>query len=160
MPGPTRSTPERTEAEESTETPGPRRYFNLARRRRVQIVGAMPAPLTIYTLAQCSTCRDATKWLRAHGLEFVEKPIRETPPSGKELRAMLSFQNGELRRLVNSSGLEYRALGMKDKFPQLSTDAALALLAGNGSLVKRPFVLGPKVGLVGFDPEKWAAALA
>lgn len=120
----------------------------------------MSAPLTIYTLAQCSTCRDATKWLRARQIAFVEKPIRETPPTLPELRAMLAFQKGELRRLINSSGLEYRALGLKDTIGAMSPDEILALLAGNGSLVKRPFVIGKKVGLLGFDPEKWSEALA
>lgn len=115
--------------------------------------------LTVYTLAQCSTCREATAWLRARGIRFAEKPIRDTPPSVAELRAMLAHQKGELRRLFNSSGLEYRALGMKDKLPSLTEAAALALLASNGSLVKRPFLLGAKVGLVGFDAAKWAAAL-
>jgi arsenate reductase (glutaredoxin) len=38
----------------------------------------------------------------------------------------------------------------------MSTAEALALLAANGRLVKRPFVLGPTVGLVGFDPQTWA----
>lgn len=115
--------------------------------------------ITVYTLAQCSTCRDATRWLRAHGIQFVEKPIRETPPTPAELRAMLAHQRGELRRLFNSSGLEYRALGLKDKLPAMSEAEALALLAGNGSLVKRPFLLGPKTGLVGFDEARWATAL-
>ncbi len=32
---------------------------------------------------------------------------------------------------------------------------ALALLAGNGRLVKRPFVLGDRFGLVGFDQAEW-----
>ena len=36
----------------------------------------------------------------------------------------------------------------------------LALLAVNGSLVKRPFLVGAGVALVGFDEKKWAAALA
>jgi arsenate reductase len=116
--------------------------------------------LTVYTLSQCSTCRDATKWLRAHGIKFVEKAIRETPPSVAELRMMLKHQHGELRRLFNSSGLEYRALGLKDKLPQMSEADALALLASNGSLVKRPFLLGPKVGLVGFNPAAWQQSLA
>ncbi len=34
--------------------------------------------LTVYTLSQCSTCRDATKWLRAHKITFVEKAIRDS----------------------------------------------------------------------------------
>lgn len=117
--------------------------------------------LKIYTLAQCSTCRDATKWLRTHKLEFDERAIRETPPPLTELRAMLAAQGGNIRKLFNSSGLEYRALKLSEKIPAMSEPEQLALLAGNGSLVKRPFLLGPGgVGLVGFDPAKWAAALA
>ncbi|MBE2213130.1 MAG: Spx/MgsR family RNA polymerase-binding regulatory protein [Opitutaceae bacterium] len=115
--------------------------------------------ITVYTLAQCSTCRDATTWLRAHRIQFVEKPIRETPPTPAELRAMLVHQRGELRRLFNSSGMEYRALGMKEKLPAMTEAEALALLASNGSLVKRPFLIGAKIGLVGFDAAKWSAAL-
>jgi arsenate reductase len=115
--------------------------------------------LTIYTLQNCSTCREAVKWLKARGIAAVEKPIRETPPSVAELRAMLAGQQGELRRLCNSSGLEYRALGLAQKLPQLTEDEALELLAGNGSLVKRPFLLGPGVALVGFDAKTWSAIL-
>jgi arsenate reductase len=115
--------------------------------------------VTIYTLRQCSTCKEATGWLRAHGIDFIEKPIRETPPSLPELRAMLRAQAGKLGRLFNSSGMEYRALGMAEKLPAMTEDEALRLLAGNGSLVKRPFLLAPGVGLVGFKPEAWAAAL-
>ena len=40
----------------------------------------------------------------------------------------------------------------------MSTAEALTLLAGNGNLVKRPFVLGPQVALVGFNPATWSAA--
>ena len=116
--------------------------------------------ITVYTLAQCSTCRDAVKWLAARGIKFVEKPIRETPPSVAELRTMLAGQPGGLRRLFNSSGLEYRALGLAQKLPLMTEAGALSLLAGNGSLVKRPFLLGPGVALVGFDPAVWLSALA
>ena len=41
----------------------------------------------------------------------------------------------------------------------MSTASALTLLAGNGSLVKRPFLIGEGVVLVGFNEERWAAAL-
>lgn len=71
---------------------------------------------------------------------------------------MLEHQGGHVRRLFNSSGMEYRALGMKDRLPGLAESDALALLAANGSLVKRPFLLAPDVGLVGFDEGTWARA--
>ena len=115
--------------------------------------------LVVYTLKQCSTCQEATAWLRKQKIAFEERAIRETPPTRAELRRMLAQQGGELRRLFNTSGIEYRAQGLAAKLPALATDDALALLAGNGSLVKRPFVLGADVGLVGWDEAKWAAAL-
>lgn len=116
----------------------------------------MPTPsLTLYTYAKCSTCRDVTQWLRARGIAFTEKPIYEQPPGIAELRRMLAFQGGQLRKLFNTSGIQYRERGLAEKLPQLSEAEALALLASDGRLVKRPFVLGAKVGLVGFDPAKW-----
>lgn len=116
----------------------------------------MPPPI-VYSYSRCSTCRNATKWLQSRAVAFDERPITETPPSVAELRRMLAFQQGNLRRLFNTSGIEYRALGLATKLPELSEKEALELLAGNGRLVKRPFVLGPDFGLVGFDEVKWAA---
>jgi len=116
-------------------------------------------PVTVYILARCSTCREAVKWLQDHGVAFVEKPIRETPPGLPELKAMLTAHGGELRRLFNTSGLEYRALGLAPKLPQMTDSEALRLLASNGMLVKRPFLLGPGAALVGFKEQAWAEAL-
>lgn len=118
------------------------------------------SPLTVYAYAKCSTCRDAARWLRAHGIEFTEKPIYEQPPTADELRRMLAFQNGNLRRLFNTSGIQYRERGLAATLPALTEAEALALLGSDGRLVKRPFVLGERVGLLGFDPDEWTAALA
>lgn len=115
--------------------------------------------LKIYTYANCDTCRRAVKWLRAQGLAFDERPIRETPPTPAELRKMLAAQGGELRRMFNTSGKDYREQKLGEKLPKLSEAAALALLAGNGNLVKRPFLLGGGVALTGFDEGAWAATL-
>jgi arsenate reductase (glutaredoxin) len=115
--------------------------------------------LIIYTLSNCDTCRAATKWLRAQGIAFEERAIRDTPPSVAELRAMLAGQKGALRKLFNTAGRDYRELKLGEKLPTLSENAALALLAENGSLVKRPFLVGEGVTLVGFDASVWAATL-
>jgi arsenate reductase (glutaredoxin) len=115
--------------------------------------------LTFYAHPKCSTCQGAREWLQKHGLSFVEKDIRTSPPSLAELRTMLQGQGGELRRLCNTSGIEYRAQGLAAKLPTLTADEALRLLAGNGMLVKRPFVLGPGVALVGFKEKAWTEAL-
>ncbi len=115
--------------------------------------------LKVYTYANCSTCREATKWLRDQGFAFEERPIRETPPGREELARMLAAYDGEVRRICNTSGRDYRELGLGEKLASLGTDAVLGLLEHNGNLVKRPFLLGPAVSLVGFDPAAWRAAL-
>lgn len=115
--------------------------------------------LKIYTYANCDTCRRAVKWLREQQLAFTERPIRETPPSPAELRTMLAAHGGELRRLFNTSGKDYRDQKLGEKLPGFTAAAALALLAANGNLVKRPFLLGDGVALVGFDEAAWASAL-
>jgi len=115
--------------------------------------------LKIYTYANCDTCRRAVKWLREQGLDFAEHPIRETPPTAAELRTMLAAQQGELRRLFNTSGKDYREQKLGEKLPTLGVAAALGLLASNGNLVKRPFLLGPGIALTGFDAAAWSGAL-
>jgi arsenate reductase len=110
--------------------------------------------LTLYTYAKCSTCRKAVAYLTKRGIAHREKPIREQPPSLAELKAMHAGC-GELRRLFNTSGLDYRSLGLKDTLPTMSDAQALRLLAGNGNLIKRPFVPLPGGGLVGFDAAEW-----
>ncbi|HXA13952.1 MAG TPA: arsenate reductase family protein [Opitutaceae bacterium] len=115
--------------------------------------------LKIYAYKNCSTCRQAVKWLRDKGLAFEERPIRETPPSRPELQAMLAACGGNLKRIINTSGRDYRELKLGEKLAAMSVSDALALLVGNGNLVKRPFLLGPGVALVGFDEAAWTVAL-
>jgi len=115
--------------------------------------------LKVYTYANCDTCRKAVKWLKAQNVAFDELPIRETPPTPAELRTMLAAQGGELRRMFNTSGKDYREQKLGEKLPGMTESTALGLLAGNGNLVKRPFLLGGKAALVGFDEKVWAATL-
>ena len=122
-------------------------------------VDSQTSMLKIYTLSNCGTCRAATKWLRSRGIAFHEIPIRESPPGLPELRDALAAHDGELRRLFNTAGGDYRDQKLAEKLPDMSKSTALALLAGNGNLVKRPFLIGEGVALVGFKEERWAAAL-
>src|SRR5262245_27958286 len=111
--------------------------------------------LRIYTYEKCSTCRDALKFASQRGWKTEVVPIRDQPPTKAELKQMLSLLGGEMRRLFNTSGLDYKAMGLKDRLPSLSEAEAIELLSKNGNLVKRPFVLSRKGGTVGFKPEEW-----
>lgn len=115
--------------------------------------------MKLYTYKNCGTCRKAVKYLESKGLEIEAVPIREQPPSKAELKKMLAVYDGELRRLFNSSGQDYRALDMKNRLPSMSEAEAIDLLAKNGNLVKRPFLLSADSGVVGFKEADWDALL-
>ena len=115
--------------------------------------------LTVYVYQKCSTCRDALKWLHARGIPHQVKAIRETPPTPAELAAALKAFGGDLRKIFNTSGIDYRALGLKEQLPTMRESEAFDLLSKNGNLVKRPFLIGQGKVLVGFKPPDWENAL-
>ncbi|MBK1881740.1 arsenate reductase family protein [Luteolibacter pohnpeiensis] len=114
----------------------------------------------LYAYKNCDTCRKASKWLQQHDISHETKAIRDTPPTLEELKIALKSQNGDLRKLFNTSGVDYRQLGMKDKLPGLSEDEALTLLSQNGNLVKRPLLLADDFVLIGFNESAWTTAFA
>ena len=115
--------------------------------------------MKIYTYKNCGSCKKATQWLDTQGISYDERPIRESPPSVNELKQMLDSQEGDLRKLFNTAGGDYRELDMKLKLPKMSQAEALNLLSSRGNLVKRPFLLGDSFGLVGFKEDLWLDAL-
>lgn len=115
--------------------------------------------LKIYLYDRCSTCRKALQFLEKHGIACEKIPIRETPPSKSEIEQMLAIQGGNLRKLFNTSGRDYREQDVKDRLSGMTTAQAVQLLAGNGNLIKRPFVLSKSIGLLGFKEEEWRESL-
>ena len=115
--------------------------------------------LKVYIYKNCDTCRKAKKYLNAKEIECELIPIREQPPSVKELRVMLNNYKGDMRRLFNTSGGDYRDLNLKDKLPKMSEREALELLSRNGNLVKRPFAIKGRYGAVGFSESVWDGLL-
>lgn len=115
--------------------------------------------LIVYVYKNCGTCRKALKFLDEHSIPHSVVPIRETPPTVEEIRRMLRYQGGALRRLFNTSGQDYKDLGLKDRLSTMTEDEAIALLAAHGNLVKRPFVLGDGFGLLGFQKDEWSDRL-
>lgn len=112
--------------------------------------------MKLYQYPNCSTCRKAIKYLNDKALSFESLDITKTPPSQAELQTMLSSYDGEVRKLFNTSGLQYRELNMKERLPNLTSEQAIELLADNGKLIKRPFLLSGKKGIVGFKEDLWA----
>lgn len=119
--------------------------------------GAMK--LKIYEYPKCTTCQKSLQFLEKHKISFEKINIKDCPPSRKELEKMLMYLNnngGSFKKLFNTSGLQYKELGLSEKIKNgLTEKEALQLLDGNGMLIKRPFVLLPTNGIVGFKEDAW-----
>ena len=109
---------------------------------------------------KCSTCRKAQDWLEGRGIAVIYRDIQKENPTEAELRAWHRASGLPLKRFFNTSGLKYKALGLKDKLAGMSDDEQYVLLATDGLLVKRPLLIGPRFVLVGFKEAEWQAHIA
>jgi arsenate reductase len=116
-------------------------------------------PIKIYEYKNCSTCKNALKYLETKKLKYQKVPIVDEPPSVGELKQMLAYleaQGKSFKNLFNTSGEQYRELKIADKIKAgMTASEAIQLLSKNGKLIKRPFVLADKNGTVGFKLEEW-----
>ena len=108
----------------------------------------------------CSTCKKAKNWLMEHGVDFTARHIKEENPTYEELKLWYQRSGLPLKKFFNTSGLQYRALELKDKLPAMTEEEQLRLLASDGMLVKRPLLVTQDTVLVGFKAEQWENALA
>ena len=104
---------------------------------------------------KCTTCQKAKAWLEARGLPAEVRDIKTQNPTEAELRRWHALSGLPLKRFFNTSGLQYKALALKDKLPGMSEDEQLQLLATNGMLVKRPLVVAEGFVLTGFKEKEW-----
>ena len=115
--------------------------------------------MTFVCYPKCSTCQKAQAWLDAQGIAYQLRHIKEENPTYDELKAWQEKSGLPLRRWFNTSGLVYKALGLRDKLPDMSEEEQLAALAGDGMLVKRPLLVGEDFVLVGFKQNEWEERL-
>lgn len=116
--------------------------------------------ITIYHYPKCSTCRKALAWLARQEVEVTAVDIVKSPPSRAVLERARRLADVPVKKLFNVSGKAYRAGGFAAKLSEMTEAQALAALAADGKLIKRPLVVGDDVALVGFSEAAWQAALA
>lgn len=104
---------------------------------------------------KCSTCQKAQKALEAYGAQVTIRNIKEERPTREEIAVWHQMSGLPLSRFFNTSGLQYRALGLKDRLPRMSDEEKLDLLATDGMLVKRPLLVGEDFVLVGYKESEW-----
>ena len=104
---------------------------------------------------KCTTCQKAKAYLEAKGVPYEQRDIKEENPSLEELTAWWQRSGLPLKKFFNTSGLQYKALNLKEKLPAMSEAEQLALLATDGMLVKRPLLVSEEFVLTGFRQAEW-----
>ena len=108
---------------------------------------------------KCTTCQKAKAFLDGQGVAYALRDIKLEKPTRRELEQWYEGSGLPLKKFFNTSGLQYKALELKDKLPAMSEEEQLDLLASDGMLVKRPILVGGDFVLVGFRQEQWETAL-
>ena len=108
---------------------------------------------------KCTTCQKARKLLDEQRIAYELRDIKTENPTYDELAAWYERSGLPLKKFFNTSGLQYKSLGLKDKLTAMSEDEQLALLATDGMLVKRPLLVGEDFVLTGFRAAEWEARL-
>lgn len=107
----------------------------------------------IYCYEKCGTCKKAKTFLEENNIKFQEIPIREQTPTKSEMKKMLNKYG--VKRLFNTSGKDYRELGIKSQLVHLTEGEIVDLLRSNGNLIKRPFLVSGDKYFVGFKENEW-----
>ncbi|HVO15596.1 MAG TPA: ArsC family reductase [Alphaproteobacteria bacterium] len=116
----------------------------------------MDKRVTIYGIKSCDTMKKARAWLDAHRVAYR---FHDYKSAGVD-RATLEGWAREVgwETLLNRAGTTFRKLPDKDK-EGLTEKKALALMAAQPSMIKRPVLEAGDVLIVGFKPEIYERAL-
>jgi len=104
---------------------------------------------------KCSTCKKAQAFLDKENTRYDFRDIKLENPSAKEIREWHKKSGLPLKKFFNTSGMQYRALGLSKKLENMNEQEQYELLATDGMLVKRPILIDGKTVLVGFREKEW-----
>jgi arsenate reductase (glutaredoxin) len=113
--------------------------------------------VTIYGIKNCDTMKKARSWLDERGVAYAFHDYKTAGIERDTLEGWAREIGWEM--LLNRSGRTFRALPEKDR-EGVTDKKAIALMAAQPSMIKRPVLDGDGRLLVGFVPEEYAKVLA
>ena len=111
--------------------------------------------LTIYGIRNCDTMKKARAWLDEHGVAYDFHDYKAVGIEAATLKRWAGEVGWEV--LLNRSGTTFRALPDADK-QGLDAAKAVELMLKQPSMIKRPVLETGDQLIVGFKPERYAAA--
>ncbi len=112
--------------------------------------------IRIYGIKQCSTMQKAFSWLEAQGLAYTFHDYKKLGIDTATLEEWERTVGWEA--LLNTRGTTWRKLDEADR-EGVNREKALSLMQAHTSLIRRPVVATGKALLIGFDEQRFTAAL-
>jgi arsenate reductase (glutaredoxin) len=109
-------------------------------------------PVTIWHNPRCGTSRRVLEMIRNKGIEPHVVEYLKTPPTAKELKAVLAKLKIAARDLLRKKEPDYRKQGLDDE--KLSDAAAIRAMTDNPVLIERPVVLAGRRAVLARPPER------
>ena len=110
--------------------------------------------ITIYGIKNCDTMKKARAWLDGHGVAYAFHDYKTAGIAKDKLKQWSDELGWET--LLNRAGTTFRKLADADK-QALNDDKAIALMAAQPSMIKRPVLDADGKLEIGFKPERYAA---
>jgi arsenate reductase len=111
--------------------------------------------VTIYGIKNCDTMKKARAWLDDRGVAYEFHDYKTAGIERGRLEAWAREAGWET--LLNRAGTTFRKLPEKDR-EGLTEKKAIALMASQPSMIKRPVLDAGGRLLVGFKPEQYETA--
>ena len=113
--------------------------------------------VTIYGIKNCDTMKKARTWLDTHGIAYDFHDYKAAGIDPGRLQGWAGKLGWEV--LLNRAGTTFRKLPEPER-RDLDENKALALMAAQPSMIKRPVLDVDGKLLVGFKPDRYEEAFS
>ena len=110
--------------------------------------------ITIYGIKNCDTMKKARAWLDEKGVAYTFHDYKALGIDHDHLADWTARAGWE--QVLNRAGTTFKKLPETDKL-DLDREKAIALMAAQPSMIKRPILEADGELVVGFKPETYAA---
>ena len=114
--------------------------------------------MKVHGIVNCDTVKKARAWLDARGVTYAWVDFRKSPPATEDLARWCGAVGWQT--LLNRRGTTWRRLDDAVKAGVMDERSAIALMAAQPTLIKRPVVEAGRDIVVGFTEDRYAARFA
>jgi arsenate reductase len=110
--------------------------------------------MKLYGIPNCSTVKKARDWLDTHGIAYEFHDFKKQGVDAATIDAWM--QQHPWEKLVNRSGLTWRALSDAEKAAVNDKASASRLMQAKHSVIKRPVLVSKeRILALGFDADQY-----